>query len=221
MIRQVATQKVVRSVVRWALLAVLVVMAPLASAQTPAPGGGPSEGITVHGHWEIEVRNPDGTLALRREFENALTGGAQLLGMSLSRNALWGRWGMSVANGCGVQGADPCWLVEPGTTTSQRYVQTLAVAWLGSPSQAVQLSGSYVATAASTVGQVSTFASWCQPNPVTCEPNWTVGTGVFGGEAPWIEAPGSGTGSFSGTSITPIPVTAGQIVQVRVTISFS
>src|SRR4051812_28098741 len=31
------------------------------------------EGVTLRGHWVIEVRNPDGTLVTRREFDNALT----------------------------------------------------------------------------------------------------------------------------------------------------
>ena len=35
---------------------------------------GPKEGIQVHGHWTIDVLNPDGTLAEHREFENALAG---------------------------------------------------------------------------------------------------------------------------------------------------
>jgi hypothetical protein len=30
------------------------------------------EGIKVHGHWTIEVRDPDGRLVERRQFENAL-----------------------------------------------------------------------------------------------------------------------------------------------------
>ena len=30
------------------------------------------EGIKVHGHWTIEVRGPDGRLVERRQFENAL-----------------------------------------------------------------------------------------------------------------------------------------------------
>src|SRR2546423_15522419 len=38
-----------------------------------SPGRGQQEGIKVHGHWTIEVRNPDGTLVTHREFENALT----------------------------------------------------------------------------------------------------------------------------------------------------
>lgn len=33
---------------------------------------GRNEGIKVHGHWTIEVRDPDGRLAAHREFENSL-----------------------------------------------------------------------------------------------------------------------------------------------------
>jgi hypothetical protein len=52
-----------------------------ATAQTPAKAttspateskGGQKEGIKVHGHWTIDVRNPDGKLVTHREFENAL-----------------------------------------------------------------------------------------------------------------------------------------------------
>lgn len=40
-------------------------------AKSPAPKG-EHEGITVHGHWTIEVKNPDGSLAKHVEFENSL-----------------------------------------------------------------------------------------------------------------------------------------------------
>jgi hypothetical protein len=40
--------------------------------------GGNHEGIKVHGHWVIEVKNPDGTVTARREFENSV----QPLGMA-------------------------------------------------------------------------------------------------------------------------------------------
>lgn len=43
------------------------------------------EGIKVHGHWTIEVRNSDGTLATHREFENSLT---QSTGSPLLANLL-------------------------------------------------------------------------------------------------------------------------------------
>ena len=48
--------------------------------------GGNHEGITVHGHWIIEVRNPDGKLAPRREFENAYPAGGAYLPSLLSGN---------------------------------------------------------------------------------------------------------------------------------------
>jgi Na+-transporting methylmalonyl-CoA/oxaloacetate decarboxylase gamma subunit len=42
-------------------------------AQTGAPAAkGTHEGIKVHGHWTIEVKNPDGKLVTHREFENSL-----------------------------------------------------------------------------------------------------------------------------------------------------
>lgn len=56
---------------------------PARPAPAPTPvaesaSGAPPESIKVHGRWTIEVRNPDGTLAERREFDNALTTEAAL-----------------------------------------------------------------------------------------------------------------------------------------------
>lgn len=45
---------------------------PATAAESKHTAGGPHEGIQVHGHWVIEVRNPNGTLSARREFENAI-----------------------------------------------------------------------------------------------------------------------------------------------------
>jgi len=67
-------------------------------AKSPAPKG-QHEGITVHGHWIIEVKNPNGSVAERLEFENSLctsqalaagggsaflVGGDQLIAQSLA-----------------------------------------------------------------------------------------------------------------------------------------
>jgi hypothetical protein len=35
-------------------------------------------GLKIHGHWVVEVKRPDGTLADRREFENSYIGGAYM-----------------------------------------------------------------------------------------------------------------------------------------------
>ena len=54
--------------------------APVTQATKPKPAAEPaapkgqSEGIKVHGHWVIEVKNPDGKVTTRREFENSLAG---------------------------------------------------------------------------------------------------------------------------------------------------
>ncbi len=74
----------------WALL-LLGLATPRAHSQASAPtarqparpatqtarrpgGGGMHEGLKVHGHWVIEVRNPDGSLVRHVEFENSLAG---------------------------------------------------------------------------------------------------------------------------------------------------
>jgi hypothetical protein len=42
------------------------------SAEEMPTDNGSHEGIKVHGHWTIDVRDPDGTLVTHREFENSL-----------------------------------------------------------------------------------------------------------------------------------------------------
>src|SRR5579862_760999 len=57
----------------------------LGAAQSrTAPSGGPSEGIKVHGHWTIDVRNPDGSLSSHSEFDNHLSAGGMTLAMALT-----------------------------------------------------------------------------------------------------------------------------------------
>jgi len=59
---------------------------------------GRHEGITVHGHWTIEVRNPDGTLASRRAFDNELiNSGSTLLGNLLAGTVAPGGWELILA----------------------------------------------------------------------------------------------------------------------------
>jgi hypothetical protein len=52
-----------------------------ASPAEKAPAKGQHEGIAVHGHWTIDVKNPDGKIVTHREFENAIdpNEGADLL----------------------------------------------------------------------------------------------------------------------------------------------
>ncbi len=90
-----------KPIARWGLsVATAVAVAFLAAgslrvgAQAPANGTrAPKEGITVHGHWTIDVRQPDGTLVTHREFENALTAqGAALIADLLAGRVVPSNW---------------------------------------------------------------------------------------------------------------------------------
>ena len=61
---------------------------------------GPSEGIKVHGDWVIEVRQPDGTLVQRREFENKLLPmGAEMIAKILAREFTVDVWAIYFSPG--------------------------------------------------------------------------------------------------------------------------
>jgi hypothetical protein len=67
---------------------------PVAEEETATPGSAKNQGIKVHGHWVLQVKNTDGTLGERREFDNSLTTGGsanlsgdQILAALLSGNA--------------------------------------------------------------------------------------------------------------------------------------
>lgn len=196
-----------------------VANAPAKSHPGAKPRGGPQEGIKVHGHWVIEVRNPDGTLATRREFENSLDPqGAQNLAALLARAASGGHWLITfdgAASGpCpgakGASGGKACYIAEsgpsfpydaPGPGLSTDLVVTLA----GPSQNQVVLSGSVKALAVGDVYVVGTQQGVCAGNmaPQNCTNT-------------------SSPGSFSRAFLNaPIQVQQGQIVQVTVTFSFS
>jgi hypothetical protein len=80
-----------------------------ASPVEKAPAKGQHEGITIHGHWAIEVKNPDGTRVSHQEFENSLVqpSGAQDLTLLLIGADVAGGYRVSLAtNGNPVNG--PC-----------------------------------------------------------------------------------------------------------------
>jgi hypothetical protein len=69
------------------------VKSPTSTQMVASAPDSPAEGISVHGHWTIEVKNPDGTLAERREFDNALQpGGKESLVKLLARQTSVGGW---------------------------------------------------------------------------------------------------------------------------------
>lgn len=175
---------------------------------------GSPEGIRVHGHWLIEIYNPDGTLVERREVENALqTPGQLILSQLLSRQNTLGRWRIGISGAASsVDPCDPsvgdgtCYIVEPDEPTSPAYFfKNLVVT---NPSSTVVLSGTATAQQNGEVYQVSTTIAYCAP---TETPN-----------SHCLADPFTTTLLFTATTLpTRVPFATGQSINVTVTISFS
>ena len=57
-----------------AILALSAFIGCQAKPMVVSESGSGSEGIKVHGDWTVEVRNPDGSLAVKRQFANKFIG---------------------------------------------------------------------------------------------------------------------------------------------------
>lgn len=185
--------------------------------------GGAQEGIKVHGHWTIVVRNPDGSLASRREFENALQD-TRGLTFSLARRNSVGYWYLrlrGIANPSPCSSGTPpvpaslgCVLKEnpfPASLSGTVEVGQLTVAVVGTQAQEkIQLSGTFTASAAGEIAEVSTIIGLCPTTTAPSNPCTDPGGFFF-----------SGTTLTPGSAKPPVAVANGQIVQVSVVLSFS
>jgi len=182
--------------------------------------GQAEQGIKVHGRWIIEIRNPDGSLVSRREFDNALqsTGSTMLSGF-LSRTTSPGGWmvWLTTANTnasppCGTDAfPQNCVMVEPtyaGSSTSN-YYKNLTVGRGGTSQNTVVLNGSAIAQRNGSVQQVATAAQNCTGVGSTC----------LGGAA--VLATTFSRFTFAAAGQPDISVQAGQQIQVTVEFSFS
>lgn len=176
--------------------------------------GGPKEGIKVHGHWTIEVRDGTNGLILHREFENSIQQGALALAGILGRQNSSGFWGINlfVSSNCNTPGASAanpvCSIFEPisnlSATPSRSNNLVLAVTNNGA---SLTLSGSIAAPVPLQITSVQTVLSLCPAT--TSSTACATGVGVSGN-------------AFTSTNLTtPISVQGGQIVQATVVISFS
>src|SRR5271157_630852 len=196
---------------------------PAAAAEKPEPGG-KSEGIKVHGHWVLEVRNPDGTLASRREFENALqtgpgSNGSDALATVLAGGATVGGWYVSLGfgtvsnNNCNpscqniiiAQAALTCTNQTGALSCNPSLTATVG----GTGTQLILQGTSLAAPSVGTIPSVLTTLITCNPGvtPAAC----------LGGVA------GAGFTQWTFTIATPSPtsVQAGQTITAIVTFSFS
>lgn len=187
---------------------------PPSPAESRTSNRGPHEGIKVHGHWTIEVRNPDGTVVTHREFENSLvpTGATQLSSI-LAGQRTPGTWSIRLIGntvepclttaGTGVD----CDIYEPafGATGGPNLFNTLNVS-TGAAGSLI-LSGTAVAGQTGEIDAVQSFEYYCAATvpPASCLSNGIVGNSFF-----------------TSAGISPIVnVTIGQTVAVTVSISFS
>lgn len=178
--------------------------------------GGPHEGIKVHGHWTIEIRNPNGSLVTHREFENSIAGGSgggsAALSAFLGRQYLVGAWAVSLGGPgiCGISGAPAggnCNIFEPsGFSIGFANSSNLTIAVNAST---VALSGSVTTSTAGQITSVATAVLGCSPAIAAYGPNCSVISGWTGF-------------SVTGTALaTAVQVSPGQIIQVKVVLSFS
>lgn len=195
----------------------------LLAGSPAAPGGGAANGIKVHGFWAIDVREPDGTLVTHREFENALraTGAADLIArlaaptIPVNASPIDQVWRITVDRATSVSGPAPCTpqnshngifltfgagdcSVNSTPPRAGRAVMNGTTVQVDSQlisHDAMELTGTLSTEFDSTIGRVRTY--WNSPFPHTSRP--------------FTEA----------ILANPIPVVAGQLIQLRVVISLS
>jgi hypothetical protein len=207
------------------IVALVLAIAPIVRAQNVQRDGLP-EGIRIHGHWVMQVLNADGTLAERREFDNALTSnGAGILSRVLTRTNGLARWtvelGASTGGPCagGTYGPSPstviatnsCFITDRTATPPLAGTAVFATltSGIGGPNNTqIVLSGNATAAVAGEIDYVATVQSLCANTIAGCN-------------LPAINDRFTSHDLRDSQGVlTPVLVTAGQIVQVTVTISF-
>lgn len=187
--------------------------------ETSSSQGGPKEGIKVHGHWTIEVRNPDGKLVTHREFENGLSSTAPLAAL-LGRTKTVGAWAIKLfSNGSqelcfsADAGSLPCLIQEssfPANGQDLWNTLTFSLPVSGLDANAFILNG------ITTAGSGPNYIRYVETYLRVCDANITsLACGTSQSATSY---------RFTSTSIPEpnwVPVVKGQIIQVTVKITFS
>ena len=204
------------------MASVLAIAAGAAVGASAQEAPGPREGIKVHGHWIIEVNNPDGTRAQYREFENALVAqGAGALSRILGLQVVPSTWFVWVGSNTS---ADICQRV-PGVIISCGITTPLG-AQGASPTEFFPNLTVTAPTSGPNAGKLvfSGQATSTSPNPSSigyvltqmwmCPSTQLPGTGCM--------SAGITQANITQAQVTPsIPIQPGQVIQVTVIISFS
>ncbi|MES2393157.1 MAG: hypothetical protein V4555_16055 [Acidobacteriota bacterium] len=200
---------------------------PPPQASEAAEDKGAQEGIKVHGHWIIDIKNRDGSIAEHRDFQNSLTPTSFLIEL-MAGYVVPSSYLISVTSStppC-VSTHGFCAIVENlninpayALCYANYYYCTTGLVLtynVNSLPASMTMAGQFTATQAGTINQVNTVFGTCDSttsalvtstSPTACQ------AGTNGGYY--------GYGGLTGTSITTLNVLNGQIVQVSVTITFS
>jgi hypothetical protein len=191
---------------------VLVLLVAAAAMLTPVSLASAQDrkgDIQVRGHWVLEVRNPDGTLADRREFYNAFTGPG-VMAEVLSGRITAGPWTVLVgSDACANPTPGPCIITESrSSATGVDVFKNLTVDSSGAGQ--LVLRGFATVLRTSLIERVRAIMGRCRdastPGSLS---NW----------AP-IQCVASSGFDFLSADIQARSVEPGQQVQVTVTISF-
>jgi hypothetical protein len=194
------------------------------------------QGIKIHGHWTIDIKNLDGSLVEHREFENALQyDGGQLMAALLSGYGVMGGWEIYfTTNG----GTSPCTgatfpycaivnstTVQPGLfacSVYSCYPGITVTPTIGVPGPKVTIAGSMTSPGAGTIGTVGTGFNVCNL-PASADSVGVVPTSIATTTpaACATATKGIWSGTATSTNIAPVSVAAGQIIQISVVLSFS
>ena len=196
-----------KSLVSMLMIATLAAGVPVAALRAQA--GGPQEGIKVHGHWVVDVRNVDGSLASHTEFENALqNSGGNALTAILGRFETAGTWTINL-NGGGIG----CLIVDPADDLSDIAGCRSGNLHITRPApNTMVLDGTVQAIAPFTISTVATAIESCPAGTSVAACNST--NQNFAHQVPY---------GFTSHDLgsNGIAVVATQMIQVTVTISFS
>lgn len=198
-------------------------------ARVEAPSG-PREGIQVHGHWTIVVRNPDGLVTSTHEFENSIIpagGGPEFLTQVLARSIGVGKWKV-VLGGPGPNAQNP-YIGGPCAVYAGNQSQCTIVETGENPASYNSVSGTVFATLSLSVPKTGANAGKLvltgSATAATTNSITEVETGVStsGNTIMYF----NGNQQSSGAAFTrailaqTINVQAGQVIEVTVVISFS
>jgi hypothetical protein len=183
-------------------------------AEIETKGKGKQEGIKVHGHWTIIVKNPDGRVAQHVEFENSLVGAATIASI-LAGQTSGGFWYLSlnqiaVFTSVGICQA-PFYPYDPEQTGINSTLAGCGFLSIASSNGALNLSGTLVAGTGFTVTQVWSALTTCSINTPGC-----VGDFPFYAENYLFTEASLGAANGAPS----LNVLAGQTVQVGLQIAF-